>query len=228
MRKLFAILSILLFIILIVIPFSITNADDNTKSTTTTEFINKEFNAYKKQQLISHKLSRFDVQSSNKTKYKIVMDFLKDISERIVGIIFLISISFIIWHYCLHNFYIKARFKRERTEKRENFKIARCKEENTKNRVYAVVYNTKKDKDEDKKGKYYHIADDYTFKGLGYNSGDDAPRNNDGSYNEKEFSKENKKLGSKIKLYDIKQDIVFIFSSAQKMEELKKYIGDIQ
>lgn len=74
------------------------------------------------------------------------------------------------------------------------------------------------------KEKYYHIVNDYTFKELGYNSSEDAPRD----VKEKEFSKNNKKLGNKIELHDIKRDIAFIISSKEKLSAIMDGMGDVK
>lgn len=137
---------------------------------------------------------------------ELFINTIKFIDNNISGFIFL----FILWHYWLHNLIIIWRFKRERREKEKNIKIARCKEENTKDRIYFVIYNKK---NKNGKGKYYHIFDNYTFTMLGYHFGDDAPK-------EKVFSRKNKKLGKRIKLNDLKQDIVFVISGAEKFKEL--------
>lgn len=130
------------------------------------------------------------------------------IDDNVVGIIFLsffIVLIIINCYYFIHNFIIKIRFKRERIVKNKNFKIARCAEEEPKKRIYIVL-------DKNGQGEYRHIVNNYTLKKLGYDNEDAGTE---------EFSSIGRKICGRIELYSIKNDIVFIVGSAEKIKEFK-------
>ncbi|MCK5416221.1 hypothetical protein KAI92_02220 [Candidatus Parcubacteria bacterium] len=224
MMKKIIILSILISVTLVIGFFNVSKASDNLNSTTTTDKLKNEKTTSYHNYHVPHEPLVYTLyldQTKNKNNIEILKNIVEFISKNIWGFLFIFFTFFIFWYYWLHNLLIMRRFKREIMEKKGNFKIARCKNENTKSRIYMVVYDKKKNKEENpkenpRKGKYYHIVDSYTLTKLGYNSHDDAPRKDE------EFSRKNKELKNRIELHDIKSDIGFIIGSAEKFKELRK------
>ena len=221
-KKFVTILLVLFYAFLVIVPLNGVKAENSlTSKSVSTQFKNGRIernmvpqpNLYK---YINRRGVSYNVHSNILKKDGILEFVIKFVDKIILGIIFLCLSCYFIWHYCIHNFLIRLWFKRERIEKDENFKIARCKEEKTKKRVY-IIYK----KNNNCKGKYYHIVDNYTFKKLGYNLKDDASK-------DKEFSRSDyKEIGKRIELYDVKRDILLVIGSAEKIKAILGDMGDI-
>jgi hypothetical protein len=213
MKKQFLILSILVVVFLIAVPFSIVKAIDNTKNVIVpTEFRNELFSGYYKYRFVPQKISNFHNQYLNHTKDKNEIIFFKAIefvNKNLLGIIFLIFIIYLlfIYHwpwkiYC--NYKTIKLYKRELFDNNKKYSAKRCLEEGkiekdkngkeiqkARDHIYLVDYEEK---------IIHHFADIYTFNKLGY----PRPLRDD----ERCFKiSDGYTLGDEIKIYNIVSDI---------------------